>query len=186
MFKLHNKHEIKDSGEVIKSVNKKTSVPSIVNAEMFVKGDISSENIIEVFGKIDGKVKADIISIREGASVKGSIVAQYVKISGTFDGDIKSAIIHITSTGVVNGKLAYGILSIEEKAKFDGTLMQSPELLTIKDITSEEVHHRKEVAHSKDGAREKEVANNKEVVHKITEKHEGKISEKNTKKLEND
>ena len=180
MFKLHNKHEIKDSGEVIKSVNKKTSVPSIVNAEMFVKGDISSENIIEVFGKIDGKVKADIISIREGASVKGSIVAQYVKISGTFDGDIKSAIIHITSTGVVNGKLAYGILSIEEKAKFDGTLMQSSELLIVKDITTEEAPHRKEVSHTK------EVANSKEVVHKITEKHESKISEKNTKKAENE
>jgi cytoskeletal protein CcmA (bactofilin family) len=134
MFKLNNKNNIKDSAEVIKSVNKKTSIPSIINSEMEVKGVITSDNIIEVFGKIEGVIKADVLSVREGASVKGEVVAKYVKISGIFEGDISSSIIHITSTGVVSGKMHYGVIAIEEKAKFDGTLKQTTELLEVKDI----------------------------------------------------
>ena len=139
MFKLSNKETIKDSNEVIKNVNKKTSLPSIINAEMQIIGDIKSDNIVEIFGKIEGNISADIVSIREGASVEGKIIAKYVKIAGNFRGDVQSSIIHITSQGDVHGKLSYGIISIEEKAKFDGTMSQDANLLAIKQVeTSEE------------------------------------------------
>ena len=134
MFKLSNKNEIKDSNEVIKSVNKKTSIPSIINAEMSIKGDLVSENIIEIFGKVEGGVKSDVLSIREGAFVKGKIVSKYVKIAGTFEGEITASILHITSTGYVKGNITYGIISAEEKGKFEGNVTQKTELLEIKPI----------------------------------------------------
>jgi cytoskeletal protein CcmA (bactofilin family) len=134
MFKLSNKETIKDTNEVIKNVNKKTSIPSIINAEMEIKGDMKSDNIIEVFGKVHGNIVADVVSIREGASIEGKIIAKYVKIAGNFTGEIKSSILHITSTGNAHAKLTYGIISIEEKAKFDGTMTQEAELLTIKQV----------------------------------------------------
>lgn len=134
MFKLNNKNEIKDSNEVVKNVNKKTSIPSILNAEVFFKGDLFSENIIEIFGKVEGSIKAEFVSLRLGSEVKGDIFAKYIKIAGKFEGKINSSIVHITSSGCVNGDLTYGILSIEEKAKFEGTLSQKPELLHAKEI----------------------------------------------------
>jgi cytoskeletal protein CcmA (bactofilin family) len=134
MFKLSNKNEIKDSNEVIKSVNKKTSIPSIINTEMSVKGDLVSDNIIEIFGKVEGNIKSDVLSIREGALVKGNIASKYVKIAGAFEGDVVASIIHITSTGAVTGNLTYGIISIEEKGKFEGSINQKTELLEIKSV----------------------------------------------------
>jgi cytoskeletal protein CcmA (bactofilin family) len=144
MFKLANKNEIKDSNEVIKNANKKTTIPSIINAEMYVKGDISSDNIIEIFGKVKGSIKADVLSIREGGFAEGVINAKYVKIAGTFNGEIQSSIIHITSTASVEGKLTYGIISIEEKAKFQGTLVQQTELLEIKEVEQPIIKDEKE------------------------------------------
>ena len=132
MFKLNNKNEIKDSNEVIKNANKKTSIPSIINAEMSIKGDIVSENIVEIFGKVEGNIKADVLSLREGSEVKGVVQAKYVKIAGKFEGDVHSSIIHITASGSAFGNLVYGIISIEEKAKFEGSLSQKAELLEIK------------------------------------------------------
>ena len=138
MFKLNNKNEIKDSNEVIKTANKKTSIPSILNAEVCFKGDIVSENIIEIFGKVEGSIKSDVLSLREGSEVKGIVSAKYVKISGKFEGEINASIIHITASGSVNGTLTYGIISIEEKAKFEGTLSQKLELLEVKEIENKQ------------------------------------------------
>jgi cytoskeletal protein CcmA (bactofilin family) len=132
MFKSSNKNIIKDSNEVIKNVNKKTTIPSIINAELTLKGDITSDNIIEVFGKIEGNIVCDVLSIREGAIIKGKVVAKYVKIAGSFTGEIKAAIIHITGSGSINGIIEYGIISSEENAKIQGTLLQNSSLLESK------------------------------------------------------
>jgi cytoskeletal protein CcmA (bactofilin family) len=101
---------------------------------MSVKGDLVSDNIIEIFGKVEGKIKSDVLSIREGALVKGNIASKYVKIAGAFEGDVIASIIHITSTGTVIGNLTYGIISIEEKGKFEGSINQKTELLEIKSV----------------------------------------------------
>lgn len=139
MFKLNNKNEIKDSNEVIKNANKKTSIPSIFNAQTHFKGDITSENIVEIFGTIEGSIKAEVVSLREGSKILGNIEARYVKIAGKFDGKISSSIIHITSSGNAKGELTYGIVSIEEKAKFEGTLNQKLELLNSKELENKEI-----------------------------------------------
>ena len=137
MFKVKNTNLIKDSNEVIKNATKKTAIPTIINQEMVIEGDLISSNIIEIFGKVKGNIKSDVLSIREGATVDGTIHATYVKIAGNFKGNIKSSVIHITSNGEVKGEMVYGILSVEEKGKFEGKVSQDIELLQIKDCTAE-------------------------------------------------
>ena len=141
MFKVKNTNLIKDSNEVIKNATKKTTIPTIINQEMVIEGDLVSSNIIEIFGKVKGNIKSDVLSIREGAIVDGTIHATYVKIAGHFKGNIKSSVIHITSVGEVSGEMIYGILSVEEKGKFEGKASQNIELLQIKDCTGEVVEN---------------------------------------------
>lgn len=133
MFKK-NPNLMKDSSEVIKNATKKTTMPTIINPEITIEGDLSSENIIEIFGKVKGNIKTEVLSIREGAIVDGIIKATYVKIAGAFKGKLTSSIVHITHSGDVTGEMIYGILSIEEKGKFDGKVSQNIELLQIKEV----------------------------------------------------
>ncbi len=134
MFSLGNKNEIKDGNEVIKNANKNTPIPSIINPEMFVKGDIDAKNILDIMGKVEGNIKAKVVRIRDKASVIGKINSTYIQIGGDFQGSISSSIIHITPSGVVRGDLKYGIISIAEKAVIDATIKQDVELLKLKEV----------------------------------------------------
>jgi len=139
MFAIGNKNEIKDSQEVLKDANKKTPIPSIINSSMYVKGDISTDNIIDIVGKVEGSIRAKVVHIREGASVSGEIVSRYIKIGGDFKGNISSAIIHIASSGIVKGDLNYGIISIEERAKLEVVLKQELELLKLEEVSTKNI-----------------------------------------------
>lgn len=131
MFKIINKDTIKDSSEVIKNANKKTSIPSIINAQMVVRGNMTSDNIIEIFGRVEGDIKAEVVTVREGGTLIGKVEAKYVKVSGHFEGDISTAVIHITSTGNLFGKIDYGIISVEEKAQVKSEMQYNPSLLQV-------------------------------------------------------
>lgn len=137
MFKK-NTYSIKDSGDIVRNASKQTSIPTIINNGITIVGNLISTNIIEVFGNIKGNVKSQVLHIREGAFVEGNIEASYVKIAGQFIGEIKSSIIHITNSGDVKGDVVYGIISIEEKGKFEGKLNQDIDLLKVQNSTSSE------------------------------------------------
>jgi len=59
----------------------------IVGEKGLVFGDVSSPNVI-VFGKIDGKVKANNLDIKESGNVEGDITVQTLTVDsgGTFNG----------------------------------------------------------------------------------------------------
>lgn len=139
MFKLANKDIIKDSAEIIKNANKKTTIPSIINAQISIVGDAVSDNTVEIFGKFDGSLKADVIIIREGGDVKGKISAKYIKIAGNFKGDVVSAILHVSSAGAIEGNIEYGIISIEEKAQIKGQMVYNPSLLRVSSAENENI-----------------------------------------------
>lgn len=137
MFKTINKEIITDSAEIIKSVNKKTAIPSIISKGMDIIGDLCSENIIEIFGKVKGDIKADIIRIRENARVEGNLHAKYIQIAGTFEGNATCAVIHVLATGFIKGNLEYGLISVEEKAQITGQLIGNSQLLQLSIYTND-------------------------------------------------
>ena len=87
---------------------------------MTVVGKISSEGILNVFGRVEGELHASIVRISNGAQVEGAIAAQELTIGGRFKGTIQANRVTLTSSAVVQGEVHHRSLAIEENAWFAG------------------------------------------------------------------
>ncbi|MEM9837583.1 MAG: polymer-forming cytoskeletal protein [Pseudomonadota bacterium] len=100
-------------------------VPSLISADMVIKGEIRSEGEVQFDGEIDGDIHAKGIVIGEGASVRGEVVAEKVKIAGTVSGQIRATRVELTSSARVDGDILHTALMIEAGARFDGSCRHS-------------------------------------------------------------
>ncbi len=103
-------------------------VPSIINQGAKVSGEVRFD-ACEVFGGLDGQIKANLIHIRHGGAVVGEILADQVKISGNFDGKINARIVHFLSGSHIKGEVHYGFLIVEDGVVFNGSCNYKPSLL---------------------------------------------------------
>jgi cytoskeletal protein CcmA (bactofilin family) len=62
---------------------------SCIGPDMTVIGKISSEETLNVFGRVEGELHASIVRISDGAEVEGTVAAQDLTIGGRFKGTIK-------------------------------------------------------------------------------------------------
>jgi cytoskeletal protein CcmA (bactofilin family) len=93
---------------------------SSIGRDMTVVGKISSEGIVNVFGRVEGELHASIVWVSDGAQVEGTIAAQELTIGGRFRGTIQANRVTLTSSAVVEGEIHYRSLAIEENAWFAG------------------------------------------------------------------
>ena len=93
---------------------------SSIGPGMTVVGKISSEGALNVLGRVEGELRANIVRISDGAQVEGSIAAQELTISGRFKGTIHATRVTLTSSAVVEGEIHHRSLAIEENAWFAG------------------------------------------------------------------
>ena len=107
---------------VLFMANKGNSI-SVFDSEVFVKGDVISNGMIDVGGKIDGKIISNSLTIKEGGVVVGDIFVNDLCISnnGCVNGNIVANKIHLSKEAKVNGNLFYNIISIEDGAILEGS-----------------------------------------------------------------
>ena len=102
--------------------NKNNNISSIIGPKMEIKGDVSVEGDLLVYGTIHGDVKSsgDIITAKHSV-INGSMESQNASISGKIKGNltIKSKIT-LKKNAHLEGDLKAAIITLEEGAKFDG------------------------------------------------------------------
>ena len=81
---------------------------------------VVGEGTVEIFGGIEGELRALTVLINEGAKVEGDIVAEELTISGQVKGTIHANRVKLNSTAMVEGDIFHRSLSIEENARFEG------------------------------------------------------------------
>lgn len=101
--------------------NGKAAMPSIISHQLTVRGDLVSDGDIQVDGAIEGDVKTAVLTIGEGGSVKGSIVADTVTVAGTVNGQIRAKTVSLSRTAHVQGDIWHDSLAIEAGARFEGS-----------------------------------------------------------------
>jgi cytoskeletal protein CcmA (bactofilin family) len=97
-----------------------TDQPSVISRGVTVVGKIFGEGRVQVFGRIEGELKALTVSITESAEVDGDIVAEELTVAGLVKGTIHANRVKLNSTAVVKGDIFHRSLSIEENARFEG------------------------------------------------------------------
>jgi cytoskeletal protein CcmA (bactofilin family) len=88
---------------------------------MTVVGKIFGEGTVQLFGRIEGELRALSVLINEGAQVEGDVIAEELTISGQVKGTIHANRVKLNSTAVVEGDIFHRSLSIEENARFEGS-----------------------------------------------------------------
>jgi cytoskeletal protein CcmA (bactofilin family) len=106
---------------------------SSIGHGMTVVGKISTEGILNVFGRVNGELHASVVRISDGAEVEGTIAARDLIVGGRFKGTIHANRVTLTSSAVVEGEINHGSLAIEENAWFAG--MSRPQELSANEAT---------------------------------------------------
>jgi cytoskeletal protein CcmA (bactofilin family) len=88
---------------------------------MTVVGKIFGESTVQLFGRIEGELRAVTVLINEGAQVEGDVIAEELTICGQVKGTIHANRVKLNSTAVVEGDIFHRSLSIEENARFEGS-----------------------------------------------------------------
>jgi cytoskeletal protein CcmA (bactofilin family) len=91
-----------------------------------VHGKIGDCRRLDVHGILEADVVADLLVVREGGGIKGTVQSDNAKIHGVFEGTL---VVHdhleIESTGNVTGDVSYRTLAIQAGARLRGNIVCS-------------------------------------------------------------
>jgi cytoskeletal protein CcmA (bactofilin family) len=99
----------------------KAGTASCIGSDMSIVGNIECKGPAQVFGRIEGEVRASDLQINDGAQVEGSIIAQNVTVCGRVKGTIHAVRVKLQNGGVVEGDIFHRSLSIDENSQFEGS-----------------------------------------------------------------
>lgn len=106
------------------------TVPSIISADVVMRGNINSSGEIQFDGALEGDVKAGSLIIGDKASVKGEIVCETVVVRGRVEGAIRAKSVSLASTAQIQGDILHSSLSVETGAHFEGNCRHSDDPLS--------------------------------------------------------
>ena len=92
------------------------------------KGNYSGSGSLIVNGVFDGLLTIDDLVITPSGSFLGKVIAQNIVIEGTLNADVETELIHIKSTGSVEGDLVYRQIKIDS-----GGLLKSSKVMKMSD-----------------------------------------------------
>jgi cytoskeletal protein CcmA (bactofilin family) len=95
-------------------------VPSIISADLKIVGDLKSSGDIQIDGTVEGDIDSRTLIVGEGATVKGSIVAETVRISGAIVGQVRANAVTLAKTAKVTGDITHETLTMEAGAFLEG------------------------------------------------------------------
>lgn len=103
------------------SIDRKSSMPSIISADLTVHGDLVCQGDLQIEGSIEGDVTGRNLTVGEAGTVKGTVEAETVQVNGSMWGEIKARSITLGKTAQVFGDIKYNSLVIEAGAQLNGT-----------------------------------------------------------------
>ena len=101
---------------------KVAAVPSIISADLKITGNLESSGDIQVDGTVQGDITSRTLTIGEAAHVKGSVLAESVRVCGHVSGEIRSTSVTLAKTAKVDGDIAHQSLAIEAGAYIEGNI----------------------------------------------------------------
>ena len=98
----------------------KAGTGSCIGSGMSIVGNIQCDGPAQVFGRIEGELRASDLLIGDGAQVEGNVIAQDVTVCGRVKGTIRAARVKLQDGGAVVGDIFHQSLSINENSLFEG------------------------------------------------------------------
>jgi len=112
--------------------------PTIIASDVNLLGNIISEGVMDIDGRLEGNVRCKSVTIRKNGVIKGDVFADAVHVYGRVEGIIKSRDVHLFSSCHVEGVIMHESLTIEDGAFVDGQFKRADKISGEPAILSEE------------------------------------------------
>lgn len=102
---------------------------AMIGKTITIKGDITGEENLVIEGRVDGTVqlKSNDLTVGQSGRVNANLTANVVRIDGEVKGDITGTEkVVITKTGRVQGNIVGPRVTLEDGAKFKGSIDMDP------------------------------------------------------------
>ncbi len=103
----------------------RSTVPSIISADLVVKGMLVSAGDIQIDGRVEGDIRAGALVVGEKASIEGDVYAEDATIRGHIQGSIRARKVQLCATCRVEGNILHEALAMETGAFFEGNCRHS-------------------------------------------------------------
>ena len=100
-------------------------MPSIISSGLQIKGDIISDDDVQIEGVVVGDVKSRTLTIGESGEITGEIIADQLQVSGSVAGQIKARSVTLHRSAKVEGDVLHETLSIESGAYIEGNIRRA-------------------------------------------------------------
>jgi cytoskeletal protein CcmA (bactofilin family) len=98
---------------------------SAIDATLAIVGDLRTEGDLRVDGHICGNVQCAQLIVGPSAAITGVVTAEEAIIRGRITGTIRANVVIIQGTAHVESDIVYGVLAIDEGARFEGAVRRS-------------------------------------------------------------
>ena len=109
---------------------KSAGVPSIISADVVIRGNVNASGEVQFDGALEGDIRAASLIVGEKASVKGEIVCENVMVRGRVEGGIRARTVSLAATAHIQGDILHSSLSVESGAHFEGNCRHSDDPLS--------------------------------------------------------
>jgi cytoskeletal protein CcmA (bactofilin family) len=103
------------------TATRKSGRDSCIGAGMSIVGKIECNGPAQVFGRIEGELRASDLLVGDSATIDGSVIAQNVTVCGRIKGTIRAVRVKLQNGGAVEGDIFHRSLSIDEDSHFEGS-----------------------------------------------------------------
>lgn len=111
------------------AIESATKTSAVIGTKIQIKGNIIGDENLIIEGKVDGtvEVRSKDLTIGQSGQVNANVTARIVKIDGTVKGDITGLEkVTISKTGKVQGNIVAPRVTLEDGAKFKGSIDMDP------------------------------------------------------------
>jgi cytoskeletal protein CcmA (bactofilin family) len=104
--------------------------PSVLSSDLMIRGNLKTTGDVQVEGQVEGDIRAHLLTVGEGATIKGEVVADDVVVNGRIIGCVRGLKVRLTSTARVEGDIIHKTIAIESGAHFEGSVQRQEDPLT--------------------------------------------------------
>ncbi len=97
---------------------------SVLSSDLRISGDITSDGVVEILGKIDGTVTARGLTVGPDGDVKATVSAETVEVKGQLEGRVSCANLILRGNARVTADVTYRTVVIESGAQIEGRFSQ--------------------------------------------------------------
>ena len=114
-------HSVVERAAVKLGPTTKAGNTSCIGSGMSIVGKIECNGPVQVFGRIEGELRATELVINDGAQIDGSVIAQDLTVRGRIKGTIRAHRVKLQDGSAVEGDIFHRSLSIDENSLFEGS-----------------------------------------------------------------